>query len=107
MQKSTCGPVEKEKTADDHFCNMIAKSLNAMIDGEQKDLLKPEIHQLVVKAQYGPSAYRILGNHSQLTFKSGHSSPTYQRSNIEPTVSYPNFNINEYQTFSLYSNTGY
>ena len=107
MQKSTCGPVEKEKTADDHFCNMIAKSLNAMIDGEQKDLLKPEIHQLVVKAQYGPSAYRILGNHSQLTFKSGHSSPTYQRSNIEQTVSYPNFNINEYQTFSLYSNTGY
>ena len=37
MQKFTCGPVEKEKTADDHFCDMIAKSLNAMIDGEQKN----------------------------------------------------------------------
>ena len=37
MQKLTCGPVEKEKTADDHFCDMIAKSLNAMIDGEQKN----------------------------------------------------------------------
>ena len=86
---------------------MIAKSLNAMIDGEQKELLKLEIHQLVVKAQHGPSVYRILGNHSQLTFKSGHSSPTYQRSNIEQTVSSPNFNIHEYQTFSLYSNTGY
>ena len=37
MQKLTGGPVEKEKTADDHFCDMIAKSLNAMIDGEQKN----------------------------------------------------------------------
>ena len=37
MQKMACGPVEKEKTADDHFCDMIAKSLNAMIDGEQKN----------------------------------------------------------------------
>ena len=83
MQKLTCGPVEKEKTADDHFCDMIARSLNAIIDGEQKELLKLEIHQLVVKAQYGTSASRSLGNHSQLTFKSGHSSPTYQRSNIE------------------------
>ena len=107
IQKLTCGPVEKEKTADDHFCDMIAKSLNAMIDGEQKELLKLEIHQLVVKAQYGTSASRSLGNHSQLTFKSGHSSPTYQRSNIEQTVSSPNFNSNEYQTFSRYSNMGY
>ena len=107
MQKLTCGPAEKEKTADDHFCDMIAKSLNAMIDGEQKELLKLEIHQLVVKAQYGTSASRSLGNHSQLTFKSGHSSPTYQRSNIEQTVSSPNFNSNEYQTFSRYSNMGY
>ena len=37
MPKFTCGPVEKEKTADDLFCDMIAKSLNAMIDGEQKN----------------------------------------------------------------------
>ena len=37
MQKLTGGPVEKEKTADNHFCDMIAKSLNAMIDGEQKN----------------------------------------------------------------------
>ena len=36
MQKLTCGPAEKEKTADYHFCDMITKSLNAMIDGEQK-----------------------------------------------------------------------
>ena len=107
MQKLTCGPVEKEKTADYHFCDMIAKSLNAMIDGEQKELLKLEIHQLVVKAQYGTSASRSLGNHLQLTFKSGHRSPTYQRSNIEQTVSFPNFNSNEYQTFSHYSNMGY
>ena len=83
MQKLTCGPGEKEKTADDHFCDMIAKSSNAMTDGEQKELLKLEIHQLVMKAQYGKSTSRSLGNHSQLTFKSGHGSPTYQRSNIE------------------------
>ena len=37
MQKLTGGPVEQEKTADDYFCDMIAKSLNAMIDGEQKN----------------------------------------------------------------------
>ena len=37
MPKFTCGPVEKEKTADDLFCDMIAKSLNAMIDGERKN----------------------------------------------------------------------
>ena len=36
MQKLTGGPVEKEKTADDHFCDMIAKSLNGFIDGKQK-----------------------------------------------------------------------
>ena len=36
VQKLTCGPAEKEKTADYHFCDMITKSLNAMIDGEQK-----------------------------------------------------------------------
>ena len=57
MQKLTCGPAEKEKTADYHFCDTITKSLNAMIDGEQKELLKLEIHQLVVKAQYGTSSY--------------------------------------------------
>ena len=45
MQKLTGGPVEKEKTADDHFCDIIAKSMNAMIDGEQKELLKLEVHQ--------------------------------------------------------------
>ena len=43
IQKLTGGPVEKEKTADDHFCDMIAKSLNVMTDEEQKKL---EIHQL-------------------------------------------------------------
>ena len=78
--------------------DMTAKSLNAMIDGK---------HQLVVKAQYGASACRNLGNHSQLTLKSAHSSPTYQRSNIEQIVSSPNFSSNEYQTFSRYSNMGY
>ena len=57
MQKLTCGPAEKEKTADYHFCDTITKSLNAMIDVEQKELLKLEIHQLVVKAQYGTSSY--------------------------------------------------
>ena len=57
VQKLTCGPAEKEKTADYHFCDTITKSLNAMIDGEQKELLKLEIHQLVVKAQYGTSSY--------------------------------------------------
>ena len=46
IQKLTGGPVEKEKTADDHFCDMIAKSLNVMTDGEQKNLLKLEIHQV-------------------------------------------------------------
>ena len=86
---------------------MIAKSLNAMTDGEQIELLKLGIHQLVVKAQYGTSAFRSLGNHSQLTFESGHSSPTYQRSNIEQTVLSPDFNSNEYQTFSRYSNMAY
>ena len=80
---------------------MIAKSLNAIIDGEQKEFLKLEIHDLVVKAQYGTSASRSLGNHSQLTFKSSHSSPTYQRSNIEQTLSSPNFNSNEY-IFTLF-----
>ena len=62
---------------------MITKSLNAMVDEEQKELLKLEVHQLVMKAQYGTSVPRSLGNHSQFILKSGHCSPTYQRSNIE------------------------
>ena len=31
-KKLTCGPVEKEKTADDHFYDMTAQSLNAMME---------------------------------------------------------------------------
>ena len=80
---------------------MIAKSLNAMIDGEQKELLKLEIHQLIVKAQYGTSTSRSFGNHFQITFKSGHSSPTYQRNIIEQTVSSPNFTITNAKHFHV------
>ena len=80
MQNFTGVSVEKQKAADD---NMIVKFSNAIIDGVQKEVLKMEIRQLVVKAQYGTSTSRSLGKHSQLTFKSSHSSPTYQRSKVK------------------------
>ena len=59
MQKLIGGQVKKEETADDHFCGMIAKSMNPMIDGDQKELSKLEIHQLEVKAQYGTSGISL------------------------------------------------
>ena len=52
---------------------MIVRFLNAMVEGEEKELLKLEIHQLVVKVQYGTSASSSLGNHSKLTLKVDHS----------------------------------
>ena len=106
-QKLTGSPVEKENTADGQFCDMITKSLNAVVGEEQKELLKLEVHQLVVKAQYGTSASCSLGNRSQLIFESDHSHQLTKEVILKKTVSSINFNNNEYQTFSGYSNMGY
>ena len=43
---------------------MIVRFLNAMVEGEEKELLKLEIHQLVVKVQYGISPSSSLGDSS-------------------------------------------
>ena len=52
---------EKVKTEDDHFCYMLAEKLRRMAERPQKEYLKLEIHQLIVKAEYGTA---VLGNHA-------------------------------------------
>ena len=51
---------EKVRTKDDHFCYILAEKLRRMTEGPQKEYLKLEIHQLIVKAEYGTA---LLDNH--------------------------------------------
>ena len=59
-KKMTEARPEKVRTEDDHFCDMLAEKLRRMAEGPQKEYLKLEIHQLIVKAEYGTT---VLGNH--------------------------------------------
>ena len=51
-ESNKAGEKIPEKTADDLFCEMMAKQLRKLRDGAQKEFLKRELQRLVVNAMF-------------------------------------------------------
>ena len=80
---------EKVKKEDGHFCDMLVEKLRRMAEGPQKECLKLEIQQLIVKVGYGTA---VLGNHipnliPHIDKANRFLSPTYKNHSISTLTS--------------------
>ena len=80
------------KSRDRAFCDMICLLLENMLEAEVKNMVKLEVHQLIVKGKYRASAQGNYGesqmqsnnNHSQCMLYSPHSHTHLPASNPSP-----------------------
>ena len=87
--------LEKVKKEDGHFCDMLAEKPRRMAEGPQKECLKLEIQQLIVKVGYGNA---VLGNHVPNLI------PHVDKTNRFLSPTYTNHSISTLTSPSLQSN---
>ena len=89
---------------------MLAEKLRRMAEGPQKEYFKLEIHQLIVKAEYGTA---VLGNHvpnfiAHVDQTNRLPSPTYKNYSISTITSpSPQSHQREFYTSTLYSSANF
>ena len=100
---------EKVKKEDGHFCDMLVEKLRRMAEGPQKECLKLEIQQLIVKVGYGTA---VLGNHipnliPHIDKANRFLSPTYKNHSISTLTSPSLLSHQRERERELYTSTPY